>query len=161
VTVTPFTPAQWPVYRALRLACLRDAPGAFGATLAEQQDWPDVLWQMRLQAGVDSPAACPLLAACEGVPAGLTWGKLEADGVHVYQVWVDPAYRGRGVARALLGAVIAWARTTPARTVHLGVALCATAATRLYLRAGFTPSGPPDLLRPDTSLLSQPMHLSL
>ena len=161
VTVAPFTAAQWPVYRALRLACLADAPDAFGATLAEQQDWPDVLWQMRLQAGVDSPDACPLLAECDGASAGITWGKVEADGVHVYQVWVAPAYRGRGVAQALLGAIIAWARTKNAGTIHLGVAVGAATATRLYLRAGFVPNGPPDLLRQGSPLLSQPMHLQL
>lgn len=161
VTVAPFTAAQWPTYRALRLACLAEAPDAFGATLAEQQDWPDVLWQMRLQAGVDSPDALPLLATCDGAPAGITWGKVEADGVHVYQVWVAPDYRGRGIALALLDAAIAWARTKAATTVHLSVALTAATATRLYLRAGFTPSGPPDLLRQGSPLLSQPMHLQL
>ena len=108
-----------------------------------------------------SSAACPLLAQCDGVPAGITWGKVEADGVHVYQVWVAQAWRGRGVAQALLAAVIAWARSQGARAVHLGVALTATAATRLYLRAGFVPNGQPTILRNGTTLLSQPMHLLL
>jgi GNAT superfamily N-acetyltransferase len=161
VTVTRFLPDQWPLYRALRLACLADAPDAFGATLAEQQDWPDMLWQMRLQAGIDALDACPLLASCDGVPAGLAWGKLEADGVHVYQVWVAPAFRGRGLAGALLDAVIDWARAMHAGAVHLSVALGAAAANRLYLRAGFRPNGPPHVLRAGTQLFSQPMYLPL
>lgn len=161
VTVTRFLADQWPIYRALRLACLADAPDAFGATLAEQQDWPDMLWKMRLQAGVASADACPLLASCDGVPAGIAWAKLEDGDVHIYQVWVAPACRGRGVAAALLDAGINWARTTPAGGVHLSVALSAAAATRLYLRAGFRPHGPPHVLRAGTDLLSQPMYLPL
>ena len=169
VSVTRFAPQQWLVYRALRLASLADAPDAFGAQLAQQQALPDVLWQMRLEAGIFSPDACPLLAQCDGGPAGLIWGKLEAGqaapgsvhDVHVYQVWVAPAYRGRAVGRALLDAVIDWARTKNARAVHLSVALTATSATRLYTRAGFIPVGAPQLLREGSPLLTQPMQLLL
>jgi ribosomal protein S18 acetylase RimI-like enzyme len=169
VTVTRFAPQQWLVYRALRLASLADAPDAFGAQLAEQQEWPDMLWQMRLEAGIFSADACPLLAQCDGGPAGLIWGKLEAPRapasgapeVHVYQVWVAPAYRGRAVGRALLDAVIDWARTKNARAVNLSVALSATAAARLYQRAGFVAIGKPQLLREGDILLTQPMQLLL
>ncbi|WP_332876928.1 GNAT family N-acetyltransferase [Massilia sp. S19_KUP03_FR1] len=169
VTVTRFAPQQWLVYRALRLASLADAPDAFGAQLAQQQEWPDKLWQMRLEAGIFSADACPLLARCDGGPAGLIWGKLEAahdpDGgsteAHVYQVWVAPAYRGRAVGRALLDAVIDWARSKNAHAVNLSVALTASAATRLYRRAGFVPVGKPQLLRDSALLLTQPMQLLL
>lgn len=169
VSVTRFAAQQWPVYRALRLASLADAPGAFGAQLTEQQAWPDILWQMRLEAGVVSPDNCPLLAQCDGVPAGLIWGKLEPSpalpaGIpqaHVYQVWVAPAYRGRAVGRALLDAVIDWARSKHADTVHLRVAQSATAATRLYQRAGFVPIGAPQALHDGAPLLTQAMQLLL
>jgi ribosomal protein S18 acetylase RimI-like enzyme len=169
VTVTPFAPQQWLVYRALRLASLADSPDAFGAQLAQQQDWPDTLWKMRLEAGIFSDDACPLLARCDGGPAGLIWGKVEgaaasdAHGpdVHVYQVWVAPAYRGYGVGKALLDAVIAWARSKNARAVHLSVALTAASATRLYLRAGFIAIGKPHPLREGSRVLSQSMYLPL
>jgi len=163
VSVTRFAPQQWLIYRALRLASLADAPDAFGASLKEQQKWPDALWKMRLEAGIFSDDACPLLAQCDGGPAGLIWGKIEggkAD-VHVYQVWVAPAYRSRGVGRALLDAVIAWSQTKNARAIHLSVALNATAATRLYKRAGFIPIGVPHPLREGSTLLSQSMYLPL
>jgi ribosomal protein S18 acetylase RimI-like enzyme len=167
VTVTRFAPQQWLVYRALRLASLADSPDAFGAQLAEQQRWPETLWKMRLEAGIFSEDACPLLAQCDGGPAGLIWGKVEgtAQGqgpdVHVYQVWVAPAYRRNGVGKALLDAVIAWARSKHARAIHLSVALNAATATRLYLRAGFIAIGKPHLLREGSSLRSQSMYLPL
>jgi ribosomal protein S18 acetylase RimI-like enzyme len=163
ITITRFTPQQWLVYRALRLGSLAEAPDAFGAQLAEQQDWPETLWKMRLEAGIFSDDALPLLAQCDGGPAGLIWGKVEGAGpdVHVYQVWVAPAYRGRAVGKALLDAVIAWARTKNARAIHLSVALTAAAATRLYLRAGFIAIGKPHPLREGSRLLSQSMYLPL
>jgi ribosomal protein S18 acetylase RimI-like enzyme len=169
ITIARFAPQQWLVYRALRLASLADAPDAFGATLTEQQKWPDMLWKMRLEAGIFSDDAYPLLAQCDGGPAGLIWGKVEgksspdnpAPVIHIYQVWVAPAYRGRGIARALVDEVIAWARTKNARAVHLSVAVSATAATRLYQQAGFRPNGPPELLRENAALLTQPMVLPL
>jgi len=169
ITITRFTPQQWLVYRALRLGSLAEAPDAFGAQLAEQQDWPDTLWKMRLEAGIFSDDALPLLARCDGGPAGLIWGKVEGAAssashlpdVHVYQVWVAPAYRGRSVGKALLDAVIAWARSKHARAIHLSVALTATSATRLYLRAGFIAIGKPHLLREGARLLSQSMYLPL
>jgi ribosomal protein S18 acetylase RimI-like enzyme len=163
ITITRFTPQQWLVYRALRLGSLAEAPDAFGAQLAEQQDWPEALWKMRLEAGIFSDDALPLLAQCDGGPAGLIWGKVEGAGpdVHVYQVWVAPAYRGRSVGKALLDAVIAWGRTKNARAIHLSVALTATAATRLYQRAGFIAIGKPHPLREGSRLLSQSMYLPL
>jgi ribosomal protein S18 acetylase RimI-like enzyme len=163
ITITRFTPQQWLVYRALRLGSLAEAPDAFGAQLAEQQDWPETLWKMRLEAGIFSDDALPLLAQCDGGPAGLIWGKVEGAGpdVHVYQVWVAPAYRGRSVGKALLDAVIAWARTKNARAIHLSVALTAAAATRLYQRAGFIAIGKPHPLREGSRLLSQSMYLQL
>lgn len=169
ITVARFTPQQWLIYRTLRLASLKESPDAFGALLSEQQEWPDMLWKMRLEAGIFSGDAYPLLAQCDGGPAGLAWGKIEGKSaganddpvVHIYQVWVAPAYRGRGIANALLTEVIAWARTKNARAVELSVALTAATATRLYLRAGFLPSGPPTLLRDTAALLTQPMQLQL
>jgi ribosomal protein S18 acetylase RimI-like enzyme len=122
---------------------------------------------MRLEAGIFSEDACPLLAQCDGGPAGLIWGKVEgtAQGqgpdVHVYQVWVAPAYRRNGVGKALLDAVIAWARSKHARAIHLSVALNAATATRLYLRAGFIAIGKPHLLREGSSLRAQSMYLPL
>jgi ribosomal protein S18 acetylase RimI-like enzyme len=169
VTVTRFVPQQWLVYKALRLASLADAPDAFGAVLADQQKWPDQLWKMRLEAGIFSDDACPLLARCDGGPAGLIWGKVEtgaassgaAPEIHIYQVWVAPAYRGRSVGKALLDAVIDWARSKHARAIHLSVGTTATAAMRLYQRAGFVAVGRPQLLRDGAILLTQPMQLLL
>jgi len=156
-------PADWPVYRDLRLGALAEAPYAFGSTHAEESQRPDDVWAARLAA----PAlggfrrACPLLAALDGVPVGLMWVKLDDTGnAGLYQVWVAPQARGRGVAAALLDAAIAWARDVRAPAVHLDVTVGNGAAERLYARAGFVPVGAP-VPQPDRPQFEQAMTLVL
>jgi ribosomal protein S18 acetylase RimI-like enzyme len=65
-------------------------------------------------------------------------------GRHVLQVngiGVDPAYRRRGIARALLDAAIAEARSRGARRLTLRVFAPNTAARALYESAGFEVEG--------------------
>jgi len=52
---------------------------------------------------------------------------------------VDPAWRGRGLGRAMLAAGLAYLRDRVARSVALGVDGGATAPLTLYQSAGFTP----------------------
>jgi GNAT superfamily N-acetyltransferase len=56
-------------------------------------------------------------------------------------MWVDPRYRRRGVARALIDQAVHWARARQAREVILWVADQNSAAGRLYERIGFRPTG--------------------
>ncbi|MEE4545179.1 GNAT family N-acetyltransferase [Streptomyces sp. V4-01] len=55
----------------------------------------------------------------------------------VKRLWTDPAYRGRGVASALVGAALAHAGTAGVRTVRLSVWSWRTGAIALYERLGF------------------------
>ena len=48
-TVRRFAANEWRVYRALRLHALRDAPDAFGSTLAREEAFPDDEWVQRLE----------------------------------------------------------------------------------------------------------------
>ena len=43
-------PADWPLYRDLRLRALLDAPYAFGSTYAEESKRTDDAWAARLAA---------------------------------------------------------------------------------------------------------------
>jgi RimJ/RimL family protein N-acetyltransferase len=69
--------------------------------------------------------------------------------VHVWGMYVTPAARGRGIARALLDAAIDHARSLPGvACVRLAVSSAAPEARRLYERAGFRPWGvEPDAVR--------------
>jgi ribosomal protein S18 acetylase RimI-like enzyme len=95
---------------------------------------------------------------------GLLWAKCDADDagiVNLFQMWVAPEARGRGVASALLDEAVVWARTIGARLVRLGVVISNQAALRLYLRHGFSKAGEPAPIRPGSALLEQAMQLQL
>ncbi|MFC2064247.1 GNAT family N-acetyltransferase [Chloroflexota bacterium] len=164
IRVRPFTPSEWKTYQDLRLRALADAPDAFGSTLAREQDHPDSLWESRLADGQDRRWNLPLVAEVNGEPAGMAWGRIEEDDpdrAYLYQMWVAPEYRQRGVGEKLLNEVIRWARECDASTLHLGVTVRNSPAMRLYLRAGFEPDGEPGPLRPGSDLMEQSMRLKL
>ncbi|UXY32336.1 GNAT family N-acetyltransferase [Streptomyces sp. HUAS TT20] len=56
----------------------------------------------------------------------------------VKRLWTDPAFRGRGIASALVSAGLAHARESGVRTVQLSVWKWRTGAIALYERLGFT-----------------------
>jgi ribosomal protein S18 acetylase RimI-like enzyme len=161
-SVRRFEAHEWQAYRDLRLRALADSPDAFGSTLAVEQDRPDAEWARRLAAGVDERSQLPLVVELNGEAIGLAWSRLDvADPrlAHVYQMWVDPAYRGRGAARLLMETIVDWARANGVSTLELDVTCDNVAATRLYRAMGFMPVGDPEPLRPGSPLLKQRMQL--
>jgi ribosomal protein S18 acetylase RimI-like enzyme len=140
VLVRRLGPGEGAAYRALRLRALEDAPDAFCSSLAEEEARPLDSWNTRLENAARSGIDLPLLAEIDGQAAGLVWAKVDGEDpgtVNLFQMWVDPAWRGRGVARALLDTAVAWARERGAHTVGLGVNSANRAAVTLYERAGF------------------------
>ena len=158
-------PADWPVYRDLRLRALADAPYAFCSTYAEESQRGDDAWTARLAA----PAlgayqqGWPFAAELDGTPVGLAWVKMDAGNAasaSLYQVWVAPEARGRGVGAALINAAIEWARARRAHVLRLDVTAGDGAAARLYRRMGFVDDGAP-VRRPGTTVSEQAMVLAL
>ena len=66
-----------------------------------------------------------------GASAGYTWAGVS----EIKQMWVDPAFRGRGFGQALLGAMVAEARRRGVSRIW--VASYDFQAPELYERAGF------------------------
>lgn len=162
--VRPLAASEWADYRDARLRSLADSPDAFGSTLADEQARSDEAWAERLARAAASGVDCPLAAARGGAVIGLLWAKQDAADpgvVNLFQMWVAPESRGRGVAAALLRAATGWAGARGANVVQLGVTCGDSAAVRLYLRAGFKEYGVPEPLRPGSLLLSQTMRLAL
>ncbi|TDD41148.1 GNAT family N-acetyltransferase [Saccharopolyspora elongata] len=56
-------------------------------------------------------------------------------------MWVDRAWRGEGVAEALVDAVLSWSLSRGATSVALWVFDGNSAARRFYERVGFRPVG--------------------
>lgn len=164
LVIRPMEAHDWPKYRQARLGSLADSPDAFGSTLAAEQDRTPDAWVAQLSAAAVSGQDCPLIAELAGVVVGLVWAKVDAtnaSAVNVFQMWVAPESRGRGVAATLLREAIKWARSKRARVVQLGVTCGDTSAVRLYLREGFQAVGSPEPLRSGSPLLSQTMRLAI
>jgi [ribosomal protein S18]-alanine N-acetyltransferase len=91
---------------------------------------------------IRSPLSFPLLARMEdGTCAGYICPMLVLDEGQILNVAVHPLYRGRGVARTLLEAVLGQFRVRGATNVYLEVRPTNTAAICLYTRHGFVASG--------------------
>ena len=71
--------------------------------------------------------------------------------VELISMWVAPEARGRGVADALVGAVVDWARERSALGVELWVKRTNAPAIAAYLRNGFT--AVPGAVRDDEQLM--------
>jgi GNAT superfamily N-acetyltransferase len=76
--------------------------------------------------------------------AGATYGLRDherSDTGRVGWMWVAPSHRRRGVGRALLAAVLNWARERGLTRVGLWAPTSGPAAAALYARAGFKDTG--------------------
>jgi GNAT superfamily N-acetyltransferase len=100
----------------------------------------------------------------EGQPVGLVFGLFDRDDAalgHLGGMWVEPAWRRRGVGRALVAAVIAWARERKLRAVELWVTEGNRGAIDLYAAHGFRATGEEDVLPSDPSFRVSRMMLVL
>lgn len=150
LTITPLTEDDWRLWRTLRLEALREAPYAFGSTLAEWQGTGDTeeRWRRRL-------ATVPLniIAHLDETPAGMAgaYAPNEARIAELISMWVAPFARGRGVGNALIDAVAAWAMQRDASSIALAVREQNRRAIALYERNGFAACTDPPIPSDDCS----------
>jgi ribosomal protein S18 acetylase RimI-like enzyme len=160
-TTRIYTPTDWQKYRYLRLRSLEDSPNAFGTTYEQAKEYPDSLWQSRLE-NISAANDCPVVAELKGNPVGHAWGRIEpscTDEAQLFQMWVTPDHRGKGISRKMLDAIINWAVTRQASSVALSVTCNNLPAIGLYKSAGFEGFGQPEALRTGSNILVQPMRL--
>lgn len=135
-------------FRDIRLAGLRESPTAFGSSYAAEKD-------RSLDEFAATIAKNYLVGAfIEGALAGVAGfyqlsGEKVAHRGQIWGVYVDPAHRGQGLARALMEDVLMHARGIVSQ-VHLCVVTGNEAALHLYESLGFVAYGiEPDALRID------------
>ncbi|WP_404813837.1 GNAT family N-acetyltransferase [Halomonas qinghailakensis] len=80
---------------------------------------------------------------------------------HIYQMWVTPAARGEGIAKALLGEISTWALDKECECLALDVTTSNEAAVCFYRSSGFMATGQPGPLQRDSFLMMQPMVMTL
>jgi ribosomal protein S18 acetylase RimI-like enzyme len=137
-------PADAETYQALRLQALTREPVAFASSAEEESVLPLAKVSARLKA-TDDRAVCGAYDG-ERLVGICGWArKLRVKTRHKGQVWglyVDPEYRGQGIARKLLEKVLSVARRAPKLSqMQLTVYAGNPAAQQLYESLGFTEYG--------------------
>jgi GNAT superfamily N-acetyltransferase len=165
ITVRQIKPTEGASLRAIRLRALADSPEAFGSTLAETEARPMSYWDMRARGDTGDQRSTLFVAEDAGQWIGLVGGFVDREGedrgAELISMWVDPAYRGRGVGRRLVERVVAWAREHGASGVSLWVTGGNSAAETLYAHCGFRRTGETQPHPSQPSLHEQRMVLQL
>lgn len=131
---------DWRTYRDLRLASLIDSPKTFATSYAGASNRPDSHWKAYVAADRSILVAFDHLRPCglcvlEPTPQ-------RGEGVlTLYQMWVAPADRQRGVGSRLIEAAVGDARQRSGRGIVLEVFANNYTAVSLYERQGFVPTG--------------------
>lgn len=161
ISILELPESDWELWRDLRLDALRDAPQAFGETLAAARERNEDSWRRAWHADPPQPR---YIAEIDGTPRGMCSVVLPAD--HDFQpliisMWVSPAARGRRLGRALLDACVAWCTRNGYQQLRLGVVEDNEAAARLYTRYGFRYDGTGEPLKSDPSKQIKWMELPI
>jgi ribosomal protein S18 acetylase RimI-like enzyme len=142
IVIERITPQTALVFKDVRLRALLDAPTAFGSTYAKESTLPDEEWMKRAVRWSSEGSA--MFLAYEGeIACGIIGSFEEEDpqGAQVISMWVDPGFRRAGVGKALIEAVVDWARSRAVRELKLMVTSVNRGALAFYERMGFRMTG--------------------
>lgn len=146
--IRPVTKDDLELVKQLRLEALKSAPEAFASRYEDEVRMTQAEWEARIHSNAEGVDTKAFLAERNDRGVGLVvgvWGGDEARRAEIVSLFVSPDARGTGLGRALISAVVEWARGRGAVQVSLRVGVENTPARRLYEAAGFgqaTPAGP-------------------
>ena len=164
MTVRRLRADETTLLKTLRLRALAESPDAFGDSLATARARPDAYWTEMTRSVTEPDRHAMFLAEDAAAAVGIAFGLVDrerADRAHLGGMWVDPAGRRRGVGRALVDAVLAWARERGFAAVVLWVTEGNAEAEALYERMGFTRTGRSDRLPSNSRLAVYEMGRAL
>lgn len=157
------TPQNAMVLKDVRLRALQDTPTAFSSTYAKESTLTDADWVKRA-AQWSGEKSVGYLAMDARISCGVASGLLDqadATRAHLLSMWVAPAHRRLGIGRALVEAVVTWARTQNVRALFLLVTSNNEGAIKFYQRLGFSLTGHTEPYANDPALSNYEMIRSL
>ncbi len=126
------------VLRDLRLRSIADAPEAFGQTEDEARARAESEWSRSARQAAKGDSRSWFFAEVESEPVSLVQGRRRRPTtLLIFSMWVDRSRRHRGLGRALIEAVEAWARDWGATESVLWVRSGNPSALAFYTRLGF------------------------
>lgn len=143
VKIIKLPPERWEEYKNLRLEALKNEPTAFAASYEEKASKEDEYWQNQLKKFQDADEDSMWFAEVSDKLVGLTgWYRSNTEKLRhsasVYAVYVNPKYRGKGIAKELIKKVLEEVESKPEIVkIDLNVNTKNEAATNLYKKLGF------------------------
>ena len=159
IDITHITPGNVSTFKEIRLRALLDTPSAFGSTYARESELSDAEWTSRALRW-NGERGIGFLAIDDGIGCGIVGSMLDDDDATratLVSMWTAPTHRRRGIARRLVGEVVAWARTHRVAAIHLMVTSNNGAAVSCYEQLGFSCTGRTEPYPNDASLVEWEM----
>lgn len=134
--ITKLPSSRWQDYKQLRLEALANSPQSFLSTTEETLAEPDTEWQNKIHTMFFAVTDDDKLVGMAG------WYRDSRKKLYhianIVSVYVNPEYRGKGVGKDLLVAVMNDSKSQPGVTkLQLGVMTSQESANRLYTSLGF------------------------
>ena len=145
IIIRKLQPHESTIYRAVRLACLKNAPEFFGSTYEEEVLNPKFWFETYIEA--DSPDHVMFGAFANEQLIGITGlnrmaRKRANHRGELVQVYVEPAYRDQNIGENLLRHALDYAfGLEGVEQVQLSVITSNTRAIKLYEKLGFKTFG--------------------
>ena len=148
ITLRRAGPADWRIYRDLRLRALTEEPQAYSSTLERELQLTHQQWRERLG------RALTVLALTDEELIGTATGLWQGDGdMMIVAMYVVPHARGRGLAVRLIDEIAEAAMVGGGRRLLLDLAEGNAAAELSYRRYGFVPTGQSRPMERDPSII--------
>ncbi len=140
IIIRQIQPIDWELFKSLRLTALAEAPYAFDETLDEAKQLPDSGWKAVTECNSGGKESICALAFNTDEPIGMAAGFLDQDDeslAHLVSMWIDPMYRGRGIAETLIRFISDWANIAGATVLTAAVNTHNPRAQAFYRKTGF------------------------
>lgn len=142
ITIRELNSNEWQLFKAIRLEALKTNPMAFSNTYEDVLKYSDEKWQQQLQDAAQR-TDCVFCFAFDNKQVigmnGAWWNNkpITKHVAEVFGVFVNPAYRGKGIGKRLMQSIIDEVGKIPQFTkVKLGVTATNLPALKLYESCG-------------------------